>query len=41
MFITVTFVTMYVGGSVGKKPKRRPKKAFATGREIRLALGEN
>lgn len=33
-------MTIYVGDSVGEKPKRRPKKAFGTGRKIRLALGD-
>lgn len=38
MFIIVTLVTVYVGGSVGDKQKRH-KKANASAKEVRLALG--
>ena len=38
MFIIVTLVTVYVGGSVEDKEKRH-KKANASAKEVRLALG--
>lgn len=40
MFIIVALVTVYVGGSVGEKQKRRPKMSIASGKEVRLALGD-
>ena len=38
LFITVILVTVYVGGGIGEKQKKRPMKAIASGKEVGLGL---